>query len=69
MVQAGRACDEQLAVARQQDSVEYLANAYGFAPNPWSPYYYQPSRIPSIFLKLFFHRTLIIGQSITLPSF
>ena len=51
MAQAGRACDEnndeQLAAAREQESVEYLANAYGFAPNPWAPYYQHP-RIPGI---------------------
>ena len=52
MAQAGRACndgnDEQLAAAREQESVEYLANAYEFAPIPWGPYYYQPTRVPGI---------------------
>ena len=48
MAQAGRACDENndeqlaLAAAREQKSVEYLANAYGFAPNRWAPYYQHP---------------------------
>ena len=49
MAQAGQTCDEnndeQLVAAREQETVEYLANAYGFAPNPWGPYY-QPSRVP-----------------------
>ncbi len=51
IAQAGQACEdnneEQLVAARQQESVDYLAKAYGFAPIPWdSPYYNQPSRVP-----------------------
>ena len=53
ILQVSRACDdgndEHLAAARQQESVNYLTNAYGLAPNPWgSPYYYQPSRVPGM---------------------
>ena len=48
MLQASRACndqneEEQLVAARQQQSDEYFANAYGFNPNPWGSAYYQPS--------------------------
>ena len=38
--------DEQLAAVREQKSVEYFTNDYGFASNPWGSHYYQPPRIP-----------------------
>ena len=45
-----RACDgnhEDNLVRQQDDSIDYyLANAYGFATNPWNAFYnyYQPAR-------------------------
>ena len=53
IVQVSRACndgnDEQLAeaAAREQESVEYWANAYGFAPDVWILNYHQPSNVQS----------------------
>ena len=50
MTQKGQAyCEnneEQPAAAREQESVEYFPNDYGFASNSWGLYYYQPSRAP-----------------------
>ena len=68
ILQVSRACDdgndEHLAAARQQESVDYLTNAYGLAPNPWgSPYYYQPSRVPGlipIWVGLMVYRATVI---------
>ena len=71
MAQAGRACDEnndeQLTAAKEQESAEYLANAYGFAPNPWAPYYQHP-RIPGIEIitVLFYNKNRKIEKSTTI---
>lgn len=51
LIQVSRACDENNneQLAERRDSIEYLANAYGFAPNQWDPYYYQSNaRVPGI---------------------
>ena len=68
ILQVSRACDdgndEHLTAARQQESIDYLTNAYGLAPYPWgSPYYYQPSRVPgmiSIWVELMVYRAAVI---------
>ena len=56
IIQVGRACDdsndEQLAAARERESVEYLAKAYGFAPHVWIPKYHQPSIVQGIKINI-----------------
>ncbi len=52
-LQVSRACDEndveeQLVAAREQESADYLANAYGFAPNPWYSYFYHRQQNPPV---------------------
>ena len=56
ILQVVRACDngngEQLAAARERGSIEYLTNAYGFAPYIWIPNYHQPSIVQGIKISI-----------------
>lgn len=54
LIQVCRACDDNNEQTARQDSMEYLANAYGFDASPWDSYYYQPNaRVPGKRLRLF----------------
>ena len=50
MLQASRACDENIddeQLAARENSADYFAHAYGFAPNAWDfPYYYRHQNPP-----------------------